>query len=1201
MIKYYFILIINIALCSEWIDLGSSTPVAYNKKILNSESNNIQIEFSLYGYYQTLVETSRGPGYIIDVVNGASILEEGSPDLDKITASIVIPNQSKMNYRIISADYIDIPDINIVPSKGNLTRDVNPQMISHKWGDTYENKFYPDTIAELSKPYIIRDLRGQTVLIYPFQYNDYQKILRVYTNIIIEIYEDGHSNINILEEIEPFSSISNEYHNIYSNHFLNYNPPNSRFDYILDQNKMLIITYDDFANEMEPFVDWKNKKGIHTEIVNVSEIGSNSDNIKDFVNQYWEQNNQLGYLLLVGDAAQVPTPIINGASADPSYGYLEGDDSYSEIIVGRFSANNPSQVITQVNRTLEYEKQPSENYFTNALGIASNQGPGFNGYSDDQFNDFLWDEVLSQFTYENYEGIYDGSGSVEQAVTKINEGVGIINYTGHAGANGWGNGAPLNSTDVNNLTNNMKYPFIFTVGCNPGEFNNYTECFCESWLWATNDGEPVGAVGHFGSTISQSWEPPMHGQYAMNLILTESYENNITRSYGGITTNGCMYMNDAQGGSGINETNHWTLFGDPSLQIRTDNPIELTAIHSETIVMGSNEFNISVNIDEGIAAISQNGELLISTSANNGNIQFNNLSELELLPGTYDLVITSFNTYPYEAEINVVSAQGAYLIYNDYELESGNLNYGESSTVYISIENVGIDNVVDANGIIFTENPYVILDDNTLAFGNIESGNISQSNDTFSFTLLNSIPDGEAIQFNMSIDNNWETSFTVYANAPMLIAENPIIIDENGDGIWDPGESVSLTVDLMNYGSADFPNYPGASLTTNSEFVTLINGNDGENIFFAISAGQGYEGEFSLISDENTPYGTNILLNINWGYGFECNSEDCIVEYNLNIPLTIGLATNEDADLPINVTANYQETSNNILVEWEAPIQCPDGQFSDCNGSCYDVFYQSFIGDDICDTGEFWGPNFACEEFNFDEGDCDDNNANPNCGDGFCNEELGEDENSCPEDCFISPAGSCLNACGNFSETCYCDTLCIDLADCCNDICEYCSDIDSTYCDESFANINTLNSTIIYNRAHDQDGLRLPLQNNNTENREQPLGYNIFRNDEFIDFVENTFYLDNNIYSGTFCYSLTTVYQDYQSSYTNPECITVQLETEPTGDLNNDNTLNILDVIIMVNMVLGSDAPDIIIGDLDLDGIITVLDIIILINIILET
>ena len=119
-------------------------------------------------------------------------------------------------------------------------------------------------------------------------------------------------------------------------------------------------------------------------------------------------------------------------------------------------------------------------------------------------------------------------------------------------------------------------PFVITVGCNVGEFNSTNECYAEAWLRATNNGEPTGAISHFGSTISQSWEPPMHGQYGMNLILTESYDNNLTRSMGGIATNGCMYMNDAQGSAGINETKYWTFFGDPSANIRTAPPINLS-------------------------------------------------------------------------------------------------------------------------------------------------------------------------------------------------------------------------------------------------------------------------------------------------------------------------------------------------------------------------------------------------------------------------------------------------------------------------------------------------------------------------------------------------------------------------------------------------------------------------------------------------
>ena len=145
---------------------------------------------------------------------------------------------------------------------------------------------------------------------------------------------------------------------------------------------------------MEPFVEWKNKKGIPTEITGSNQFASVTD-IQNYINTYYYENN-LTYLLLVGDVAQIPTPIINGASSDPTYGFIDGNDSFSEIIVGRFSANNPAELQTQIDRTLNYEKNPiNSNYFNKALGVASNQGPGYGGLSDDDFNELLWYDFLS--------------------------------------------------------------------------------------------------------------------------------------------------------------------------------------------------------------------------------------------------------------------------------------------------------------------------------------------------------------------------------------------------------------------------------------------------------------------------------------------------------------------------------------------------------------------------------------------------------------------------------------------------------------------------------------------------------------------------------------------------------------------------------------------------------------------------------------
>ena len=533
-IQYLFLIFLSsFTVGSQWIEIDSQAPKRFEAKSLSSNIETTELEFHLSGYSLTSVETPWGEQFKIETEGGSSIMIEGTPDLDQVFSSIIIPDNALMNLEVVSSSYIEIEDIEVAPSKGNFSRMINPSDVEFIQGETYlEDGFFPGKLADLREPYILRDFRGQTVVSYPFQYNPVSKVLRIYTDMTIRVSNEGQGQKNVLERSSAVNKIDNEFKAIYNHQFINFDQEDTRFDYLVDQGNMLVICYDDFMDEMQPFVDWKNKKGIPTEMVGVSSVGSNSGSIESYVSNYYYDNG-LTFLLLVGDINQIPTPITSGASSDPSYGFISGNDSYAEVIVGRFSGNNPSEISTQVERSLDYEQSPSQvNHFNNALGIASTQGPGYGGYSDDEFNEFLWETLLSDYTYDNYQGIYDSGGSVAQGITAINNGVGVINYTGHAGPTGWGNGAPLGVSDVENLNNEDKLPFIWTVGCNPGEFNNYGECFCEAWMRATDDdGNPTGAIGHLGSTISQSWEPPMHGQWAMNSIMTESYDDNISRSF----------------------------------------------------------------------------------------------------------------------------------------------------------------------------------------------------------------------------------------------------------------------------------------------------------------------------------------------------------------------------------------------------------------------------------------------------------------------------------------------------------------------------------------------------------------------------------------------------------------------------------------------------------------------------------------------
>ena len=82
-------------------------------------------------------------------------------------------------------------------------------------------------------------------------------------------------------------------------------------------------------------------------------------------------------------------------------GCVVGTDNYPDIIIGRFSANSTTDVTTQANKTVTYEKTPTVGgtWYKTALGIASNKGPGDDNELDYEHIGNIWKGRLSKFTY----------------------------------------------------------------------------------------------------------------------------------------------------------------------------------------------------------------------------------------------------------------------------------------------------------------------------------------------------------------------------------------------------------------------------------------------------------------------------------------------------------------------------------------------------------------------------------------------------------------------------------------------------------------------------------------------------------------------------------------------------------------------------------------------------------------------------------
>lgn len=924
------------AFASEWTGIRSDIPLPAQKTLISSNIDNSTIQFKLDGFLSHEVTTPLGEAQIIELENATPILLKGAPDLPKLTASVIIPDLAMMQVEVLEANYREFENMLIAPSKGNLTRDIDPSEVPFEFGAQYQvNAFFPGEIAGLREPYIVRDYRGQTIIVYPFQYNPVTRTLRVYTDITVRLSKLNDHGTNPLIRTKPLDRIDAQFNLIYQKHFLNAGSTGSRYTPVDEYGNILIISYGAFMPEMETYMNWKKQVGYPVEMVDVASIG-NSSAIKTFIADYYNTKG-LTFVLLVGDGAQVPTSSTTAGPSDNNYSYVVGNDHYPDLFIGRFSAENVDQVQTQVDRTLMYEQNPptSIDWFTICTGIASDQGPGDDGEYDYEHIRNIQNNKLIPWTYTYGNELFDGSQGGNDAggnptpslvATAVNAGTSVINYTGHGSATSWGTSGFSNG-DVNNLVNNNMLPFIFSVACVNGDFVNNT-CFAEAWLRATNNGEPTGAIAFLGSTINQSWNPPMCGQDEMNDVMAETYANNIKRTFGAISMHGCMQMNDEYGNDGAEMTDTWTCFGDASLTVRTAMPGTLTVTHDPILFIGASEMLILCDVNGARATLSQDGTILSTGVVENGSVtlEFNQLNE----PGTVTLTVTAFNYLPYIIDIEVIPADGPFVVLESYDYidVDGNNNglpdYNEAIDLTVELENVGIEDAENVVVTLSTSDPYIIVTDYSEVFDVIPAGGTTTIENAFSFHIASDVPDQHTVTFSLnSTDgtNMWQSMFIMNANAPIL-SINSITIDDteagNGDGELDPGERADLTIDYSNNGHAtayDVDVY----LEGQSGFTEITNPvqNFTSIGFFGV-----FEKVFTVVVDANTPEGINI------DFVNELTMGDLFLDEIFKLKVSPKIEDFETGDL----SAYDWETGGNL--PWEVIMPYPyQGYYSAKSGS----------------------------------------------------------------------------------------------------------------------------------------------------------------------------------------------------------------------------------------------------------------------------
>ncbi|MHC4944092.1 MAG: C25 family cysteine peptidase [Planctomycetota bacterium] len=567
-----FTLIAGLMVCS--MAIAHEGQSYYEQTLSYSDLDRTVIHFTLQGFEQETVSIN-GSEYVTIHIPGSAYFkngEAGQPQLPRVSESVMIPDTAMMDVKVLKSEYYEIEDMEIAPSKGTIMRTVDPASVPYLFGPEYgQNAFLPGQIAEARNPFILRDVRGLTVDIHPFQYNPVTNVLRVYTSIDVEVAVSGMATENILDRSKVGNKPCASFEMIYSNFFGNY--AGNREDPPSEEGDLLIISHGPFMSAVQPLVDWKNSIGINTTMVDVATIGNNSTAIANYIKSVYNSSN-LAFVLLVGDANEVKSMPYSYTVSDPDYTTITAD-WYPDLLIGRFSAQTTAHVETQVERTVAYEMEGHDvgmgGWNAAALGVASNQGAGAGHYgeSDDQHVDLMMDE-LTDYGFTTITKSYDYWGTTTIIKNALNDGVRTVQYTGHGWSGGWGNGGGMDNNDVDNLINTGMLPFVVSVACNVGEFDSGT-CFCEAWMRATHSGEPTGSIAHYGSSVSQSWAPPMYGQgnhcIGNKYGAIDRFFMNMNWSIGCEWFGGSCCMMELAGSGGRDMFRTWIVFGDPSLRI----------------------------------------------------------------------------------------------------------------------------------------------------------------------------------------------------------------------------------------------------------------------------------------------------------------------------------------------------------------------------------------------------------------------------------------------------------------------------------------------------------------------------------------------------------------------------------------------------------------------------------------------------------
>ncbi|MBN1280301.1 MAG: PKD domain-containing protein [Candidatus Thermoplasmatota archaeon] len=578
-----------------------------------SSSTELIITFGLTDYHETLVTTEQGDFTLVEVGTGF-LGDIGGPQLPAVTSTYAVPTQD-VAVEILEAHLKETRSIDRIYPVQHPQSDDHPGEPEFAYDEAayQQDSMVPDQLVELVDTGNIRDIPFATLRFCPVTYNPVQQVANIYDSVVVKLTFPAPAQVSVEQNFEhaPFYSF-------YSNVFQNWD---GFVDHTMLQPRAttrdagcdyLMITHENYYTQAKELADWKHASGLMAKTVNVSEAGSNYNQIRQYIQDAYDTWTPApSYVLLFGDAEQVPTTYVYGTATDLWYACVDGSDYIPDLFIGRIPADNAGQADTIVQKILTYEQSPPTlaSFYQNMVVAAYFQDDNNNHYEDRRFvrtseevKDYLFTlgyiperiyVTSSSITPTHYNDGYYGNGEplppdllrpgfawdgdADDICNALDAGIFILNHRDHGMQSGWGD-PYFTTSNFNEFSNGELLPVVFSINCLTGQFDT-GECFCEEFLRKT-DGGCVAIFGASDVSYSGYNDWLCRGFYDG---MWPDFDINITNAdplyqLGQVLNYGKVYMTQTWGDPWGYERltfEMFHVFGDPALDLYTAVPEDL--------------------------------------------------------------------------------------------------------------------------------------------------------------------------------------------------------------------------------------------------------------------------------------------------------------------------------------------------------------------------------------------------------------------------------------------------------------------------------------------------------------------------------------------------------------------------------------------------------------------------------------------------